>query len=302
MHATPSASAAALLRDDVALARHPKGAAYWIATVVLSLLALKLVIFVVSSPGFGWPTVARYLFDPSILGGLAMSLALTAVGMSVGILLGIVSAVLKMSPFLPGRWLASGYVWLFRGTPLLIQLIFWYNLAYLLPTIDLALPFGPVLARWDTNALITPITAALLGLALNEGAYMTEIIRAGLLSVDTGQRDAARAIGMRPVQIFTRITLPQAMRVIIPPSGSQCIGMLKGTSLVSVISMADLMFTVQAIYNKNYEVIPLLIVGVVWYLSMFSLLYIGQSHLERRFSRGQRATEALSKPARALSA
>jgi polar amino acid transport system permease protein len=261
---------------------------YWLATVALAFVVFELVWFAIKTPGFGWPTVLKYLTAPTVLQGLATSLLLTLAGMGAGIVLGGAAALLKLGPFLPGRWLASAYVWLFRGTPLLIQLIFWYNLAYLLPRVEIGLPFGPTWASVDTNTLITPVTAALLGLALNEGAYMSEIIRAGILSVDNGQRDAARAIGLTPTQIFWRVVLPQAMRFIVPPTGSQVIGMLKGTSLVSVIAMADLLFSVQAIYSRNFEVIPLLIVGVIWYLSMFSLLYLLLGWLERRYSRGQR--------------
>lgn len=275
--------------DDAARASRRPGLGYGLATVALAFVVFELVWFAIKTPGFGWTTVLKYLTAPTVLAGLGTSLMLTLAGMGAGIAIGICAALLKLGPFLPGRWLASVYVWLFRGTPLLIQLIFWYNLAYLLPRIELGLPFGPTWASVDTNTLITPVTAALLGLALNEGAYMTEIIRAGILSVDAGQRDAARAIGMRPAQIFWRVVLPQAMRFIVPPTGSQVIGMLKGTSLVSVIAMADLLFSVQAIYSRNFEVIPLLIVGVVWYLAMFSLLYVLLGWLERRYSRGHRA-------------
>lgn len=275
--------------DDAARASRRPGLRYGLATVALAFVVVELVWFAIKTPGFGWPTVLKYLMAPTVLQGLATSLLLTLAGMGAGIVLGGATALLKLGPFLPGRWLASVYVWLFRGTPLLIQLIFWYNLAYLLPRIELGLPFGPTWASVDTNTLITPVTAALLGLALNEGAYMSEIMRAGILSVDNGQRDAARAIGLTPTQIFWRVVLPQAMRFIVPPTGSQVIGMLKGTSLVSVIAMADLLFSVQAIYSRNFEVIPLLIVGVIWYLSMFSLLYLLLGWLERRYSRGQRA-------------
>jgi polar amino acid transport system permease protein len=278
--------------DDAARASRRPGLGYGLATVALAFVVFQLVWFAIQTPGFGWPTVLKYLTAPTVLQGLATSLLLTLVGMGAGIVLGIAAALLKLGPFVPGRWLASVYVWLFRGTPLLIQLIFWYNLAYLLPRVEIGLPFGPTWASIDTNTLITPVTAALLGLALNEGAYMSEIIRAGILSVDNGQRDAARAIGLRPAQIFWRVVLPQAMRFIVPPTGSQVIGMLKGTSLVSVIAMADLLFSVQAIYSRNFEVIPLLIVGVIWYLAMFSLLYLLLGWLERRYSRGHRAVAA----------
>jgi polar amino acid transport system permease protein len=206
--------------------------------------------------------------------------------MTLGTVIGTLLALMKLSTFRTARVFASLYTWLFRGTPLLIQLLFWYNLAYLLPNISIGIPFGPTLVSWDTNELITPFIAAVLGLALNEAAYMTEIMRAGILSVDSGQRDASRALGFTPFKSFSRIIFPQAMRIVLPPASSQVIGMLKGTSLVSVIAMTDLLFSVQTIYNRNFKVVPLLLVAVVWYLAVFSVLTYLQSRLEQRFSRG----------------
>jgi len=186
---------------------------------------------------------------------------------------------------------ASAYVWFFRGTPLLVQLIFWFNLAALYPTLGFGIPFGPAFVEVDTNSLITPLLAAILGLGLNEGAYMSEIVRAGLLSVDPGQTDAAEALGMRKVQVFRRIVLPQAMRVIIPPTGNETISMLKTTALVSVIAIPDLLFAVQVIYSRNFDVIPLLITASLWYLLVTTVLSIGQYFIERHFKRGDRARE-----------
>jgi polar amino acid transport system permease protein len=178
------------------------------------------------------------------------------------------------------------YVWVFRGTPVLVQIIFWSFIAALYPKINLGIPFGPDFIHANANQLITPFAAAILALGLNEGAYMSEIVRAGLLSVDQGQSQAAHALGMTPMQTMRRIVLPQAMRVIIPPTGNETISMLKLTSLVSVIAYTELLYSAQLIYSRTYQTIPLLIVVSLWYLAVTSVLSVGQYHLERRFGRG----------------
>jgi polar amino acid transport system permease protein len=155
-----------------------------------------------------------------------------------------------------------------------------------LPRLSVGVPFGPTFESWNTNSVITPLTAAIVGLGLHEAAYMAEIIRAGVLAVDRGQRDAARAMGFTDPQAFVRIVLPQAMRVIIPPTGSQFISLLKGTSLVSVIAMSDLLHSVQVIYNVTYDIVPMLLVACIWYLVVVTVLSIGQRYLERHFGRG----------------
>jgi polar amino acid transport system permease protein len=278
--------------DDVAGARPRPRPLRWLATAVLALVALQIALFLVTNTRFEWPVVAKYLFAESVLKGLGMTVTLTVVAMILGTVIGTIAALLLMSPYRPGRRAAALYLWAFRGTPLLIQLIFWYNLAYLVPKLSIGLPFMPPLAQWDANDVITPFVAALLGLGLAEGAYMTEIVRAGLLSVDPRQHDAARAIGMTPMQSFFRIVLPQAMRFIIPPTGNQIISMAKGTALVSVIAMNDLLHSVQLIYNRTYEIVPLLLVAVIWYLALITLLYALQSRLERHYSRGHRRPAA----------
>jgi polar amino acid transport system permease protein len=280
----------ALHADDVANARRRTSPARWFVSAVLVLLVVQLALFLVTNPRWEWPIVAKYLFAPSILNGLGMTLLLTVLAMVIGTVIGTAAALSLLSEFKPARWAAQFYLWVFRGTPLLIQLIFWYNLAYLVPKLSLGLPFMAPVASWSTNELITPFLAALLGLGLAEGAYMTEIVRAGLLSVDVRQHDAARAIGMRPAQAFFRIVLPQAMRFIIPPTGNQVISVAKATALVSVIAMNDLLHSVQLIYNRTYEIVPLLMVAVIWYLAIITLMYALQSRLERRYSRGQDRT------------
>ena len=281
--------------DDVAQAQPRRRWGRRLVDVAVALCALWLLAFVVGNPRFEWRVVAEHLTAAAVLKGLGVSVLLTACGMTLGTLLGTSLALLKLGAWPTGRALAGLYTWFFRGTPLLIQLLFWYNLAYLLPTISIGIPFGPQWVSWDTNELISPFTAAVLGLTLNEAAYMAEIMRAGILSVDAGQSDAARALGFTPAKTFLRIIFPQAMRIVLPPAGSQVIGMLKGTSLVSVIAITDLLFSVQTIYNRNYKVVPLLIVAVVWYLTVFTVLSWLQARLEQRYSRGHASDVAATR-------
>jgi polar amino acid transport system permease protein len=290
MSATSLASR--LPEDDVAHARRRTSIPRLAAGCLLALVALQVLAFLVTNPRFEWPVVLEYLFAPSILSGLGVTLVLTCLAMAIGSVIGTLAALALMSDFKPGRVAAKVYLWAFRGTPLLIQLIFWYNLAYLLPRIEIGLPFMPAWAGWATNDVISPLLAAVLGLGLAEGAYMTEIVRAGLLSVDSRQHDAARAIGMTPAKSFFRIILPQALRFIIPPTGNQVISMAKATALVSVIAMNDLLHSVQLIYNRTYQIVPLLMVAVVWYLVVITAMYAVQGRLERRYSRGHRPRTA----------
>lgn len=289
---TPAQALADSPLDDVAQARARTSPLRWAATALLALVALQVIAFLVTNPRFEWPVVGRYLFAETVMKGLGVTLALTVVAMVVGSIIGTIAALALLGSFRPGRWAAQTYLWAFRGTPLLIQLIFWYNLAYLIPKLGIGLPFMAPWVQWSTNDVVTPFVAALLGLGLAEGAYMTEIVRAGLLSVDARQHDAAKAIGMTPVQSFFRIVLPQALRFIIPPTGNQVISMAKATALVSVIAMNDLLHSVQLIYNRTYEIVPLLMVAVFWYLVVITLMYAAQSRLERRYSRGHRPTAA----------
>ena len=267
--------------------RHP---GRWIAAAIVLLIAASIIRSIITNTGtnkgFQWVWVGHYLFDPRILHGVVATIYLTVLCQAIGIVLGVIAAVMRMSPnpIVSGAsWL---YVWFFRGTPLLVQLIFWYNIAALFPTISLGIPFGPSLIHGHANSIITPLVAAMLGLGLNEGAYMSEIVRAGIISVDEGQTQAAQSLGMSRLQIVRRIVLPQAMRVIIPPTGNETISMLKNTSLLSVVAYAELTFEAGSIYDVNYKVIPLLIVISIWYLAMTSVLYVGQYFIERHFGRG----------------
>jgi polar amino acid transport system permease protein len=276
---------------DVARARRQVdwlNLALWV--IVLG-FGLKLAWAAAQNPAFEWRVVGRWFFDATIMRGLSVTLGLTVVSMLIGVVIGVLLAVARMSDSRLFRGIAWGYIWFFRGTPLLVQLIFWYNMSTLFSTVSLGVPFGPAFVTWKTNDLITPLTAAFCGLALNEAAYMAEIVRGGLLSIDPGQMDTARAFGMTHGRALRRIVIPQAMRAIIPPTGNQLISMIKATSLVSVIAMADLLYSVQAVYNRNFEVIPLLLVAVIWYLLITSLLNVGQGFIERRFARGDRDTK-----------
>jgi polar amino acid transport system permease protein len=259
----------------------------WITAAIVAVIAVSLARSVVTNPRFEWNVVGDYLFDHRVLHGVQVTLELTVIAMAVGVLIGVLLAVMRLSPnpLLSGG--SAFYIWFFRGTPVLVQVVFWYFIAALYPTIDLGIPFGPSFIHIDGNATITKFVAAILGLGLNEGAYMAEIVRAGIISVSEGQTDAAQALGMTRIQTMRRIVLPQAMRVIIPPTGNETISMLKTTSLVFAIAYPELFYTVQLIYASNYKNIPLLIVASIWYLFMTSVLSIGQYYLERYYGRGR---------------
>lgn len=274
-------------RDDtieVVPLRHPVRLAFAVLLVIMSASAL----WSVSQNGrYRWDVVWSYLFARQILDGAMLTILLTAVSMIVGISLGTLLAIMRLSVNPVVSTISRAYTWFFRGTPLLVQLIFWYNIAALYPVISLGLPFGgPSWELGSANSLIAPLGAALLGLSLNEAAYMAEIIRGGVGSVDKGQYDAARALGMNGAKTMRRVILPQAMRVVLPPTGNQVISMLKGTALVSVLAISDLLYSAQIIYADNYQTIPLLIVASLWYLLMTTILSFFQNKLERRYGRG----------------
>ena len=258
----------------------------WVAAAIVLVIAVALVRSVVTNPRFEWSVVGNYLFDQRIIDGVRVTIELTVIAMAIGIALGVVLAVMRLSPnplVSRASWL---YIWFFRGTPVLVQLLFWYNIAALYPKIALGVPFGPAFVHANANSLITPYTAAILGLGLNEGAYMAEIVRAGIISVDDGQTLAAQSLGLTRLQTMRRIVLPQAMRVIIPPTGNETISMLKTSSLASVIVVTELLYASQLIYSVNFKTIQLLIVASIWYIVCTSVLYVGQFYLERYYGRG----------------
>ncbi|ADB50427.1 amino acid ABC transporter permease [Conexibacter woesei] len=267
----------------------------WVSAAIVLLIVASLVRSVVTNDRFEWNVVGDYLFDPRVMDGVVLTIEITIAAMVAGVLIGVLLAVMRLSPNPLVAAVAGFYVWIFRGTPVLVQLLFWNFIAALYPEIDLGIPFiAPDLISLDANTFITPFVVALLGLGLNEGAYMAEIVRAGVLSVDEGQTHASQALGMTRLQTMRRIVLPQAMRVIIPPTGNETISMLKTTSLVSVIAYAELLYASQLIYSENYRTIQLLIVASIWYLVMTTVLTIGQAWLERRFGRGTRREAPLT--------
>lgn len=290
-HAAPPLRLADDALRDVRRAHRP----FPLDRVVLWTLSLALAggfLYIVAvNPNFEWPVVGKYLFDPTVMQGLSVTLGLTVISMVIGVILGLLLAVARMSKDRLAWSISALFIWFFRGTPLLVQLIFWYNMSTLFPRISIGI------TSWDTNTLITPLTAAVLGLALNEAAYMAEIIRGGLLSVDKGQAETAEAFGMTHGRALRRIIIPQAMKSIVPPTGNQLISMIKATSLVSVIAMADLLYSVQSIYNRTFEIIPLLMVAVVWYLFITSILNVGQGAIERYYGRGDRGSGKAATPA-----
>ena len=262
-------------------ARHPLR---WVAIAAVVVIAAGLITSAVTNPRFQWDVIGTYLFSTNIIGGIGRTLLLTLVCMAIGIVFGTLLAIARLSPNPVLSGASWFYVWVFRGTPVLVQLILWFNLSALYPDI----------LGLNTNQLITPFAAAVLGLSLNEAAYMAEIVRSGVLSVDEGQSEAGASLGMTRMRVMRRIILPQAIRVVIPTTGNQLIGLLKYTSLVSVLAVPDLLYSAELVYQQNYKVIPLLLVASIWYLAITSLLMIGQYYLERHFSRGSVRTRPLT--------
>jgi polar amino acid transport system permease protein len=262
--------------------RHP---GRWVAAGLVAFLAAVVLHSIFTNPRFRWDVVGDYFFSSRVLEGLLATVVLTVISMAIGIVLGTLLAVMRLSPnglVAAGSWF---YVWIFRGTPLLVQLLFWSFISALYPTVSLGVPFGgPTFFEGSANAVITPFAAAILALGLNEAAYMAEIVRGGILSVDAGQTEAAQSLGMTRAQTIRRIVLPQAMKVVIPPTGNEVVAMLKNTSLVAVIAYQELLYTVQLIYAISFEQIPLLLVATLWYLIVTSLLSAGQFVIERRVS------------------
>jgi polar amino acid transport system permease protein len=264
--------------------RHPWR---WVSAAVVVILLGNAMLSLFTNPNVGWPTVREYLFAPVTVHGAIVTLYLMAIAMVIGVVGGVIVAVMRLSdnPVLSG--VARLFIWFFRGTPVLVQIIFWGYLGAIYPVISISLPFSSgVIFEGRTSDIITAPVAAILALGLNEVAYAAEIVRSGITSVERGQTEAALSLGLKPSLAMRRIVLPQAMRVIVPPMGNEVITMLKTTALVSVIAGEDLMTVLQRIYSQNYQVIPLLVVASIWYLALTSLLSIPQAWLERRYGRG----------------
>ena len=265
--------------------RHP-----W-RTVLAVVLAALAVLFIVDAainrPVYNWPEVGKYLFDTRVVEAAGYTLQLTIYSMVIAILLGVALAIMRLSPNPVVKSVAWAYLWLFRGTPVYVQLVFWGLIGVIYKTIDIGIPFTDPWVSFDTSELFSYFFLAIIGLALNEAAYMAEIVRAGLLAVDRGQEEAATALGLGWWHTMSRVILPQAMRVIIPPTGNEVISMLKTTSLVTAVPFTLELFTrTTDIAAKTYQPVPMLIVASIWYLAITSILMVGQYYLERHFAKG----------------
>lgn len=251
---------------------------------IATALILAAVCFILDAFARGkieWQYVGRFLTAESILAGLLNTVVMSILAMALGVVLGVVTAVMRVSSNPVLSTVARAYVWLFRGTPVILQLLLWFNLALVLPTLGI-----PGVWELRTVDVMSPFLAALLGLGINQGAYTSEVVRAGLLSVDVGQYEAAKSIGMPRMLALRRVILPQAMRVIIPPIGNEFVGMIKLTSLASVIQYAEILHSAQNIYYANARVIELLIVAGIWYIVVVTVLSLLQSRVESHFARG----------------
>lgn len=262
--------------------------ARWILSAIALFLLAQLIWTFFTNPQWRWGVFAEYFFSDAVLRGLALTLWLTAVSAIVGFVLGAVLAVARLSGSALLNGFAWGFTWFFRSVPLIVQLVIWYNLGYLFPTLGVGWPFTYDfwVVEFDTVRLLSSTAAALLGLSLHQAAYSAEIIRAGLLSVDQGQLEAAKSLGLPRGRRFFRITLPQAARAILPNAFNEVISLLKGTSVVFIVALPELFYTVQVIYNRSGQVIPLLLVAAVWYTIFTTVLSVAQYYLERRFARG----------------
>ncbi|MBD0415326.1 amino acid ABC transporter permease [Oryzicola mucosus] len=257
----------------------------WIGTAITLVLFYIVAKALATNPAFDWPTVGKYLFHPSIMRGLGQTLLLTVIIMTLSVIIGAIVAIMRLSPSKILNAFAGAYVWFFRGAPALIQLIFWFNLSLVVREISLTLPFLGTLFSLRTNDFMTPFVAAVIALSLHEAGYMAEIVRAGIKSVPGGQAEAAGSLGMNRRLVLRRITLPQAMRFIVPPTGNETINLLKTTSLVTIIAVDDLLYAAQSIYARTFETIPLLIVVAFWYLFVVTILSIGQHYIEQYYGR-----------------
>jgi His/Glu/Gln/Arg/opine family amino acid ABC transporter permease subunit len=272
----------------------------WVASAVILYIFVALTYSLAKNNNLDWGTVGPWMFKPLVLRGVVVTIELTVIAMVIGMVGGTVLAVMRLSKNYVLSTLAWLYIWFFRGTPVYVQILLWGNFAILYPRFFVGIPFtGLVFGSADTNAVIGVLVAAILALGLNEAAYAAELVRAGIISVDRGQTEAAESLGMSFGLTMRRVILPQAMRVIIPPMGNETISMLKTTSLVAIISGRELMTNITIAYSQNFKIMPLLIVACVWYLFLTTLLTIGQHYLERYFGKGFGAKETESAEKRA---
>ncbi|WP_061212334.1 amino acid ABC transporter permease [Dermabacter hominis] len=259
----------------------------WIAAVITALLSAWLIVFAAGNEVFEWDVVGTYLFDVKVVRGVGWTLLLTLVSMIIGTIIALTAAIMRLSSNPVLRGVSWAYIFVFRGVPVYTQLVFWGLITVIIPKVVIGVPFGPELFSFSTRDFFTAFWAATVALGLNEGAYLAEIMRAGLTSVERGQSEAAKSLGMKNSLILRRIVLPQAMRVIIPPLGNETIGMLKTTSLVLAVPFTlDLTYASNSIANLLFKPVPMLIVAALWYLAVTSVLMVGQYYIERYFGRG----------------
>ncbi|RJO69125.1 amino acid ABC transporter permease [Nocardia panacis] len=271
----------------LARARHPWR---WVGSGVALLLVAQFAHGLITNPGWDWPTFGQYFTASSVLAALRVTLELTVWGTVLGFLLGGALAVARLSNNPVLRVISWVYVWAFRSIPLIVQLLFWFNIAYLYRRLSIGIPFGPAFYEFPVNEVLSGFTAAVIGLALHQAAYSAEIIRAGFLSVDPGQLEAAAALGLPRMRQFRTIVLPQAMRSILPNASNEVISLFKGTSIVSVMAIAELFYQVQVVYGRNGRVVPLLMVATVWYILLTTVLSVVQHYIERHYAKGAHRT------------
>ncbi|MGW2254552.1 amino acid ABC transporter permease [Kitasatospora sp. NPDC001660] len=264
-------------------ARHPWR---WAAGAAALVLVAQFLHGLATNAGWDWPTFQAYLITPVILQAVGVTIQLTCYGTVLGFGIGAVVAALRLSRSPVLQTIAWTYTWAFRSIPLIVQLVFWFNLSYLYKQLGVGVPFGPTFLSFDTNSLLGATGAAVLGLALHQAAYAAEIIRAGVIAVDGGQSEAAAALGIPRLRQVRRIILPQAMRAILPNAANEVVSLFKGTSIVYVMAIGELFYQVQVIYGRTGRVVPLLMVATVWYVVLTTLLSIAQYYVERHFARG----------------
>jgi polar amino acid transport system permease protein len=276
---------------QVVPARHP---ARWIAAFAVTVLVAQFAHGLATNPGWEWGVFGDYVLSETIVQAVWVTLQLTAYASVLGFLLGTVLAFMRLSRSPLLQTVAWSYIWVFRSIPMIVQLVFWFNLSALYEELGLGIPFGPVFWSVDSDSLIGTIGAAVIGLTLHQAAYAAEIVRGGVVSVDGGQLEAAAALGIPRLRQIRRIVLPQAMRAILPTAGNEIIGLLKGTSVVSVMAIGELFYQAQVIYGRNGRVVPLLLVATAWYVVLTSVLSVVQYYVERRFARGADRTPPLT--------
>lgn len=288
----PSARESGLSARHAGMAvAHDRHLGRWAISLVVAVALAWLVVAVAANPNLDWGVVGEYLFDPSILAGVRNTVIITVLSQVIGIAGGLVLALCRLSANPVLSVFSFGYIWFFRGVPVLVQLIFWYNLGLVFQFLSVTVPFTDVqLYSVPTNDVITPFVAVLLGLGLNEAAYMAEIIRGGLSAVPRGQSEAAASLGMSPFATMRKVVLPQATRIIVPPTTNQLIIMLKISALASVITYQDLLTSATLIYSVNLRTLELLAVASIWYIALTTVCTIGQGLLERRLGRSLATT------------